>query len=72
MNAFSISAFYRHLCIMLFSHFQWKEVSIEQLMDSKLKCVFEMPSSSGEKTVSIIFIHNLDILILVPQLFFLP
>ena len=45
-------------------------MSIEQLMDSKLKCVFEMPSSSGEKTVSIIFIRNLDILILIPQLFF--
>lgn len=30
----------------------WKEVPADQLMDSKLKCVFEMPPSSGESITS--------------------
>ena len=32
--------------------FQWKEIPADQLMDSKLKCVFEMPTSTGETIVS--------------------
>lgn len=28
---------------------QWKEISPDQLMDTKLKCVFEMPPDSNKK-----------------------
>lgn len=30
--------------------FQWKDVSPDQLMDSKLRCVFEMPDNKVVKT----------------------
>lgn len=44
-----------HFCVSHFYsprylHVQWKEAKPEELMDSKLRCVFEMPMEN-EKTV---------------------
>ena len=40
---------------------QWKEVPQDQLMDSKLKCVFEMPTTTGETTVSIFLAYFISL-----------
>lgn len=40
-----------HVC---FYHSQWKEAKPEELMDSKLRCAFEMPLEN-DKTVSVVF-----------------
>lgn len=37
---------------LLSSHTQWKEAKPEELMDSKLRCAFEMPLEN-DKTVSL-------------------
>ena len=41
-----------HLWVFSRGFLQWKEAKPEELMDSKLRCVFEMPVEN-EKTVSI-------------------
>ena len=33
-------------------NFQWKDASPDQLMDSKLKCVFELPADANAQVIS--------------------
>lgn len=36
---------------------QWKEAKPEELMDSKLRCVFEMPNENG-KMVTVLYFYS--------------